>query len=501
LPLADSIQVDSNVSCNNGSNGQATGYTYGGISPYTYLWNPGGQTTATISGLPAGTYTLTITDSNGCVKIDSVIITQPLPLTDSMIVISNINCNSGTLASASTNVSGGTAPYTYAWSPTSQTGDTAKGLSAGTYAVTITDNNGCSIIDSVTIQSLSLSLKDDTVSCGNDTGYAIVNCGGGTPPYTYLWSNGNTTAIVNGLTAGSYTVVVTDSLGCQVTDSLTVTGCPQCYMRGRYDLTINNVDSRSLTSLHGYVACEDILVIGTFTVDSNFTFDDCNVAFAPGAMINVIKNSTLTVTNVSSCRNGLGCPHLYAACDTMWRGIFVYPGSMVQMFKTGLVEDADSAIVSINSGTAQGIYRLFTYVFNRNYKDIVVRPFNGTFAGVSSGCVYTCRDLDTLPACNALTEYYSAAYDTIIMPFINKRTQMGWDIDSVNSFSDFGENTFDNMVRGIYARKTNLTVCTDTFRHINPKSDTLAAIYDKGSLILGGNKLVVGGAGGNGNTL
>ncbi|WP_312344449.1 T9SS type A sorting domain-containing protein, partial [Chryseobacterium binzhouense] len=125
-------------------------------------------------------------------------------------------------------VSGGTAPYTYSWSPTGGTAATATGLSAGTYTVTVTDANSCTTTRTVTITqptALSATISQTNVSCnGGSNGSASITVSGGTAPYTYSWSpTGGTAATATGLSAGTYTVTVTDANSCTTTRTVTIT--------------------------------------------------------------------------------------------------------------------------------------------------------------------------------------------------------------------------------------------------------------------------------------
>src|SRR5262249_5174563 len=131
-----------------------------------------GQTTATANGLGAGTFTLTVTDHNGCIGSDPVTITQPSAISVSNTTTANVSCNGGTNGTASSTVSGGTSPYTYSWS-NGQTTATANGLGAGTFTLTVTDHSGCISSDPVTItQPSAISVSNSTT--GN------VSCNGGT---------------------------------------------------------------------------------------------------------------------------------------------------------------------------------------------------------------------------------------------------------------------------------------------------------------------------------
>ena len=237
MALGVQLSGQINVDCFGGSNGSASVAVSGGTAPYTYSWNTTPvQTSATASGLAAGTYIVTILDANGCTATGSVIITQPAAALSASISAGNINCFGGS-SSATVSVSGGTAPYSYSWNTTPvQTSATATGLAAGSYTVTIIDANGCQASASVTISQpaqLSVSASSSILGCGTNItcfggsdGSATATVTGGTAPYTYLWSNGSTSATATGLAAGTHTVTVTDANGCTATASVTLTQPP-----------------------------------------------------------------------------------------------------------------------------------------------------------------------------------------------------------------------------------------------------------------------------------
>ncbi len=230
--LTATIGPATNVLCNGGNNGSDIVTVGGGTPAYTYSWNTSPvQTNANATGLTAGSYTVTVTDANGCTITASVTITQPVAPLSATTSAVPATCGQFN-GSATANPAGGTGPYTYSWNPTLQTGQTATGLSAATYTVTITDANGCTLTAAVNVPSLSgetvtISPPVNVLCNGGNNGSAIANPSGGLAPYTYLWTpTSQTGQTATGLTAGSYTVTVTDANGCVATASITITQPP-----------------------------------------------------------------------------------------------------------------------------------------------------------------------------------------------------------------------------------------------------------------------------------
>lgn len=230
-PFAATASASSNVLCHGGTDGNATANVGGGSSPYTYKWSNGSSTVSTANPtgpiLSAGTYTLTVTDHLGCSVTSTITITQPNALTIATTV-KGITCNGLTDGSATATPSGGTSPYTYAWSG-GGTSATKSGLSLGTYTITVTDKNGCtaSAITAAITQPAVLTATTNAVAnaaCfGKADGSVSATPAGGTAPYTYAWSGGGTKANKSGISAGTYTVTITDKNGCSTTSSVTIT--------------------------------------------------------------------------------------------------------------------------------------------------------------------------------------------------------------------------------------------------------------------------------------
>jgi len=187
------------VSCFGGSDGEATAIGAGGTAPYTYSWNTSPvQTTAKATGLAAGTYRVTVTDSKtptpSCTNFVDVIITQPTAvLAATAIQNSPVKCKGESNGSATVTAFGGTSPYTYDWGLSSSSIlNTATDLVAGLHTVTITDKNGCKISTTITITEPTLltaaATQNSPVKCnGESNGKATVTVLGGTGTYTYIW--------------------------------------------------------------------------------------------------------------------------------------------------------------------------------------------------------------------------------------------------------------------------------------------------------------------------
>ncbi|MCB9449039.1 MAG: T9SS type A sorting domain-containing protein [Flavobacteriales bacterium] len=220
-PVAISLTTTvHHASCNGNSDGSITVNVNGGTAPYTYLWDDASnQTTATATGLGAGTYHVTVTDQGGCFKVTQAVVNQP----NITVALSSVPaaCHGSSDGSVDLIVVGGTAPYAFNWSNGTTTED-LNGVPAGTYYVTVTDANGCSETGSETVTeptAITITGNVSNSSCGSSNGLIDVSVSGGSPGYTYLWSNGATSQDVGSLSAGLYTVTVTDASGC--TETLT----------------------------------------------------------------------------------------------------------------------------------------------------------------------------------------------------------------------------------------------------------------------------------------
>ncbi|MDO8365430.1 MAG: LamG-like jellyroll fold domain-containing protein [Saprospiraceae bacterium] len=225
--LLNSSATATNVTCSGAQDATASVSVAGGTIPYQYVWS-NGQTSANLSNLAPGTYHVTITDSNACTEVSTVNISEPTLLTSSATA-TNVSCFGAQDAVASVSVSGGTIPYQFIWS-TGQTSDNLADLGPGNYQFTITDGNACTEVSTVNISEPALLSSSSTatdVSCsGIQDANAAVLVAGGTLPYQYVWSTGQTSANLSNLAPGTYQVTITDDNSCTATSATQVNAPP-----------------------------------------------------------------------------------------------------------------------------------------------------------------------------------------------------------------------------------------------------------------------------------
>ena len=250
------------LNCFGEANGCVTITMMGGNSPYTYLWT-NGETTQEICNLSAGDYTCTVTDAGTCSLVSAVAtVEQPALLEVCGNVVTDVSCFGGNDACISLTTCGGLAPYTYLWS-NGATDEDICDLIAGVYTCTITDGNGCttSIVDVEVDEPTAIMLTNVIIvnaSCAQG-GSIDVTLGGGNDPYTYLWSNGDTTEDINDLVAGLYTCDVMDADGCMFTTLV------QEVILENSDLELTGSNIANVSCLNGSDGSIDLDISGTAT--------------------------------------------------------------------------------------------------------------------------------------------------------------------------------------------------------------------------------------------
>ncbi len=260
----------------------------GGVPPYQFQWS-NGATSQSIENLPKGTYSLTITDAADSTLELSTQVEAPTPLRTSAN-ITDTEC--GRISGAiDLSIDGGTAPYTFLWND-GQTTEDLNQLAAGDYSVTITDNNGCRTQASYTVKetsSLKMEASQVNLQC-HETGTGSINIevSGGTAPYSYLWSTGDTTQNLANLDKGTYFIWVTDDMGCTQSHQIKIAKEQlQAEISSTNAGCLEDNGSATITSLNGSGPYNIVWQNG----DTTLTADN----LAPGT-------HTVNITDINGCQ-------------------------------------------------------------------------------------------------------------------------------------------------------------------------------------------------------
>jgi hypothetical protein len=295
-----------------GQTGSASVNSSGGVPPYSYLWSTN-QTSSTLSGLISGDYTVVVTDSIGCAQFSHITIAEvPSEIVYTLSSIPtnfyNPNCN----GSVSINMTGGTPPYNYLWN----TGSTTN-LCEGWYTVIASDENGCFIIDSISVDyqcpSISLSMSSaGPLLCAGDIETITVNATGGSAPYNYLWSSGDTTPGA-GLPPGLYTVTVSDANVCTATITVNFSQAPSAI--------ISNITSTptNFTTPN----CN-----GSVSINPSGGMPIYNISWSSGSTTNLCEGwYTATIIDANGCAitDSVYVDFVTGIEELNATGIFVYP--------------------------------------------------------------------------------------------------------------------------------------------------------------------------------
>lgn len=224
--LVLSVEHQINVACHGGSSGGLDITVNGGLPAYNFLWSDN-STSEDLYNLTAGVYSVTVTDFAACIVSGTYTITEPAQQLSVTTTSLSVSCPGGNNGSVSATATGGTSPYTYLWN-NAQPGATINSLAAGTYVVTVTDANNCSAAQSVVlIQPQPFVLTDSIVPAkcsGSADGAVYLTVSGGTPGFSYAWSNNTNNQNLTNVAKGNYFVVVTDANGCTAQKAYSVLG-------------------------------------------------------------------------------------------------------------------------------------------------------------------------------------------------------------------------------------------------------------------------------------
>ena len=223
--LLEAAILSTDVTCFGLSDGTANLIVNGGVPPYSYLWATG-EITEDLSGLVAGLFEVTVTDSHLCTTTASITITQPLAPLSATYEVTDVLCHGLSTGAINLIPDGGTVPYSYTWDSGQNTQD-LNHIVAGTYTVTITDFHLCTFTVSATVSEPPLALQTSIIGTdvrcyGEVNGSADLTIIGGVPPYEIIWNNGSSNEDINTLYAGNYFVTVTDSHECSTVDSVLI---------------------------------------------------------------------------------------------------------------------------------------------------------------------------------------------------------------------------------------------------------------------------------------
>jgi len=498
---AFTVSLDSTrVTCFGYSNGSVSAIVSGGQYPFSYFWSDS-LTGSIISGLYAGTYAVTVTDNNACTATAFAHVDQADAISITLTT-TQPTCGQSN-GSIFATVNGGTPGYTYfynVYAPGNQTPLVTSlwGNPTGqAYTLFVTDTLGCTAQKSDTLYNnltqLTVFGQPEDGSCSGANGsISLYHVTGGTAPYHYQWSNGDSTRNIANLIPGTYAVTVTDTMNCTKVISVVVNrNYASCCFNDSVGITgfvpiDTNTNSSSLTIEPG----EDIYVGAniTLTIDNNFSFQNCQVVMGSNSVIVVESGDTLNILGST-----------FRGCDSMWLGIYVLVGGAINVTDydstRSVIEDAVKGIELLSHDGVKAMVR--NTDFKRNQEGV---EFNGyLFEGAIespanydiSNCTFGMGDDTTmLPAPGGRPNYthplagvyiqwsqpisISTYFDTIYIP--NPR------------FGGSG-NTFKKMNSGIYALMSGengaLNVSQNTFDSIHNFDNLTGSYYGAGVAAIG----------------
>jgi large repetitive protein len=308
------------VSCFGGNNGIANVIASGGTPPYSYTWTPMSISSQTVGGLSNGIYTVNVADSKNCSTSATVQVTQPLAPLTATATSAATSCSGGSDGTATITPTGGTANYTYSWSPSGGTNSTASGLTQGNYFVTVFDANSCQtnvalIISSPSALTGSLTVID--AACNLNNGSISSQISGGTGPYNYTWTPGNiNSSNIASIPTGNYSLLVNDFMGCPLTLTASVGNIPGQIVTANTPTNVtcfggsNGIGSISVTQgtppysinwapFGGNTLTATGLSMGVYTItvtDNRGCINSTNISIAQPSQLSVTAGTVSNVT-------------------------------------------------------------------------------------------------------------------------------------------------------------------------------------------------------------
>jgi gliding motility-associated-like protein len=418
-----------------------------GTTPYDFIWN-NGDTTEDLTNIAAGTYSVTITDANACaVTLSATVNNIAGPTASATTVDSTCGDDNG---SVDVTVVGGTAPFTFVWSNGATTEDLTN-VAAGTFDVTITDDNGCTVTVSATVNNIAGPTASATATastCGDDNGSVDVIVVGGTTPFTYIWSNGTTTEDLTDVAAGTYNITITDANDCVATASATV----------------NNIAGQTASASAVGSTCGDANGSVDVTVSGGtapFTFDWDNGAVTED-LTNVLAGTyTVTVTDANGCEAAASA----TVVDTAG------PIAATTSNDATCGNDNGSINLTVTDGTLPYTYNWSNGATTEDLSDLTAGTYTVTVTD-ANGCTTTAiaiiADLAvpvaffTGPSSICLGDIATFTFTGIATP----GAVYNWDFGTAGQLNGIGPHTVTWNTTGVHTITLNMTDengCTSTF--------------------------------------
>jgi gliding motility-associated-like protein len=476
----DVTETHTNLLCFGASTGTITINVTGGVtgaSGYTFSWTgPNGfsATTQNLSNIPAGNYTLTVTDASGCTRIIAITLIQPseIIIVPTTTPISCYGANDATLTLA---ITGGVGPYQAEWDNFAS-GTYQENLAAGTYGITVTDGNNCTKTINVVIPEapiFTINPVHQNISChGANDGSIVLNFVGGQAPITLIWSDGSTSGTSrHNLPPGIYTVTITDSKPCVITRTFVITEPQPLVLSG----SVTHANDCNNT-MSGAV---NLLVSGGMPP---FTYAWSNGATTEDLSGITSGNYSVTVTDANGCTN-------------FKQFTVTRPQPLQVSVANDISFNCDTDFVrQVNTATASGGVLPYQYTWSAG----TVSGANGQIMSTNNNGMVTVTvtdgmgctaahtfEIDTQQLGDASYGVASYAYSTyglysIVDPIQFTNTSSG---DYISVAWDFGDGVVstENDPVHVYQREGNYTVTqTVTYPYGCVERNTFLLVIDKG---------------------
>ena len=452
--------TSNNGSCAGSANGSASVTVTGGTAAYSYSWLPLVSNSNFANNLAAGTYTVTVSDAHGCTKNHSIIITAPAPVV-AQLQVNDVNCFGGNDGSIIVIPNGGNAPYSYSWSNGNINSNTANSLTAGNYAVMITDLNGCTLQKTATVTSpdeIIVNAIVSNVSCnGYSNGAVNLNASGGVSPYVFSWSNGSVQSSAINLSAGTYSVTVTDAHGCTKQISYSVTEPTPVVV------SVNPVDTLCIGQ-QSTLTCNASGGAGSYIY--NWSTGQNTQAIQVTPVITSIYSVQATDTN--GCLSNTGTSY-----------VFVHPPLQIAVSPGDTICQKESAVISVvPSGGNGGPYFYSWNPVNAASQQVTVHPDTTTtyMASVSDHCTapdatgFVTIKVNPLPVVNFTTVPAEGCQPLTVNFFDQTITPQGsvynWNLGDDSPHQSVANPVHEYTLSGSYTVTLTVTTpanCADLF--------------------------------------